>query len=119
METTLKKIVHYMTSDGKSIFQGWYRTLRDTDAKIKISRRLALAKEGNFGDTKPIGGGAHEMRIHHGPGYRVYYANDGEKVIVLLCGGDKSNQYEDIKSTKEYWADYKKRKAVKNADSRS
>ena len=119
MKTTLKKIVHYMTMDGKSIFQGWFRVLRDKRAKIKITKRLAQAKYGNFGDTKPIGEGAHEMRIDYGPGYRVYYANDGETIIVLLCGGGKSTQDEDIKQAKEHWSTYKERKAVKNVNSRS
>ncbi len=115
----MKKIVHYMASDGKSVFQGWFRKLRDGTAKFKITRRLTQAKRGNFGDTKPVGQGVHEMRIDYGPGYRVYYANDGDMIIVLLCGGDKSTQNEDPKRAENYWATYKKRKAVKNADNQS
>ena len=99
-----------MTNDGKSVFQGWLRTLRDRRAKINITKRLAQAKKGNFGDTRPIGNGAHEMRIDYGPGYRVYYANDEETIIVLLCGGDKSTQDEDINAAKGYWAAYKREK---------
>ncbi|SLM32133.1 conserved hypothetical protein [Desulfamplus magnetovallimortis] len=106
----MKKIVHYITSDGKSIFQGWFRTLRDRRAKINITKRLTQAKKGSFGDTKSIGDGVHEMRINYGPGYRVYYANDLETIIVLLCGGDKSTQDEDIKTAKKYWAEYKQEK---------
>lgn len=119
METTLKKIVHYIASDGKSVFQGWYRALRDSVAKTKISLRLTQAKQGNLGDTKPVGNGVHEMRIDHGQGYRVYYANDGKIIIVLLSGGDKSTQDEDIKQAKGLWSTYKKRKAVQNVNSRS
>jgi putative addiction module killer protein len=59
------------------------------------------------------------MRIDYGPGYRVYYANDGKTIIVLLCGGDKSTQDDDIKQAKEHWLTYKERKAVKNVNSRS
>ena len=119
MEAILKKIVHYMARDGESVFQGWFRKLRDGTAKFKITRRLTQAKRGNFGDTKPVGQGVHEMRIDYGPGYRVYYANDGDMIIVLLCGGDKRTQNEDTKSAKDCWVTYKKRKAVKNADSQS
>ncbi len=115
----MKKIVHYVASDGESVFQGWFRKLRDSTAKFRITRRLTQAKRGNTGDTKPVGQGVHEMRIDYGPGYRIYYANDGDMIVVLLCGGDKSTQNEDLKRAKDYWATYKKRKAVKNADSRS
>ena len=99
-----------MTIDGKSVFQGWFRTLGDTTAKFKITRRLIQAKKGNFGDTKPVGQGVHEMRIKYGPGYRIYYANDGETIIVLFTGGDKSTQDEDIKQAQEYWIAYKQEK---------
>lgn len=117
MKMKPKKIVHYIASDGKSVFQQWFRVLKDGMAKFIITQRLIRAKQGNFGDTKPIGDGAHEMRIKHGPGYRVYYANDGDTIIVLLCGGDKSTQDKDIKQAKEYWSTYKKKKVVQNADS--
>lgn len=110
MEVTPKKIQHYITSHGKSAFQGWFRALKDANAKLKITKRLTQAKYGNFGDTKPVGKGVHEMRVDYGPGYRIYYANDGETVILLLIGGDKKTQDEDIKQAKAYWSAYKKEK---------
>jgi putative addiction module killer protein len=116
---SIKKISHYMTRDGKSVFQSWFRVLNDGMAKFKITQRLIRAKDGNFGDTRTVGDGVHEMRVDHGPGYRIYYANDGDTIILLLCGGDKRTQDKDIKASKRYWVDYKKRKVVKDADSRS
>jgi len=63
---------------------------------------------GNAGDSKSLGDGVHEIRIDYGPGYRVYYGNDGKSLIILLCGGDKRKQNVDIKTAKKYWLDYKK-----------
>lgn len=62
-----------------------------------------------FGDSKPIGEGLSELRIHHGPGYRVYYGKQGKRIYLLLCGGDKSTQMKDIKRAKAYWEDHKRR----------
>lgn len=69
--------------------------------------RLSL---GNLGDGKPVGSGVQELRIDFGPGYRVYIGQDGARLILLLCGGDKSSQAKDIQAAHAYWADYKRRK---------
>jgi putative addiction module killer protein len=71
---------------------------------------------GNFGDSRPIGEGASENRIHLGAGYRIYYGTDGDR-IILLCGGGKSRQAADIPKAKTFWSDYKKRKKT-NAQKR-
>ncbi len=63
-------------------------------------------EDGNLGDCSVVGAGVYEMRIHFGPGYRVYFGQEGTHIIVLLCGGDKSTQAKDIKRAQEYWADY-------------
>jgi putative addiction module killer protein len=84
-----------------SIFIKWLKKLKDKNGKFLISSRIARLREGNPGDSTPIGEGLSEMRIHHGPGYRVYYKDTGTEIIVLLCGGDKSTQQSDIVRAKE------------------
>ena len=64
---------------------------------------------GLFGDVEPVGEGLSELRIHYGPGYRIYFGKDGNQVYLLLCGGDKSTQSKDIKKAKAYWQDHKRR----------
>ncbi len=74
----------------------WLNALRDARAVAKIAIRIKRVSGGNFGDEAPVGDGVSEMRIHHGPGYRVYFVQRGEVVVILLCGGDKSTQARDI-----------------------
>ena len=83
-----------------STFDGWLKGLRDPVAKARILARIRSAEQGNFGDCQPVGHGISEMRIHIGPGYRLYYARKGKDVYLLLCGGDKSSQARDIKQAK-------------------
>ena len=78
------------------IFDKWLTDLRDSKARARIVARLLLAEKGNFGDCEPVGDGVSEMRIHYGPGYRVYYTRCGEVLYLLLAGGDKSTQKKDI-----------------------
>jgi len=82
------------------IFVDWLARLRDTRARAKIAARIDRLALGNPGDVEPIGGGVSELRIHYGPGYRVYFVNRGSVLIVLLCGGDKRTQAKDIKLAK-------------------
>jgi putative addiction module killer protein len=76
------------------------KKLKDTLAKAHIDRRIDRLSRGNPGDIEPIGEGCSEMRIDYGPGYRVYYKDTGQEIIIILCGGDKSSQYEDIAKAK-------------------
>lgn len=69
-------------------------------ARVRITARIVMAKEGNLGDCEPVGDGIHEMRVHVGPGYRPYFTQRGYRVIFLLVGGDKSTQVKDIKRAK-------------------
>jgi putative addiction module killer protein len=77
-------------------FSGWLRRLRDANAVARIVARIRRLELGNPGDTKGVGGGVLEMRIDYGPGYRIYYLNRGAMVVILLCGGDKRTQSQDI-----------------------
>ena len=89
--------------------QTWLAALRDAQARARIRARVDRLSTGNFGDCKPVGGGIVELRVDHGPGYRVYLARRGAVVVLLLCGGDKRAQAADIKRAMEYLADYERR----------
>lgn len=78
------------------VFSRWLAELRDARAKARVIARIDSAKFGNLGDAKSVGGGVHEMRVHVGAGYRIYFARIGKVVLLLLCGGDKSSQVRDI-----------------------
>ena len=88
-------------------FDEWLRPLRDPVGKARILARLRSASLGNFGDCEPVGEGVSEMRIHAGPGYRVYFTRRGRMVYLLLCGGDKPSQQKDIRRAKELAAQLK------------
>jgi putative addiction module killer protein len=82
-------------------FDGWLSALADQRAVTKISSRIERLGMGNSGDVEPVGEGIGEMRIHYGAGYRVYYKRTGNMIMMILCGGDKSTQAQDIKRAKE------------------
>lgn len=81
--------------------------MRDRRAVARINARLRNASLGNFGDTKPVGDGMSEMRVHYGPGYRLYFLHRGTTVIVLLCGGDKDSQQRDIARARRLVLDWR------------
>jgi putative addiction module killer protein len=83
------------------IFSNWLGRLADTRARAKIAARIDRLAHGNPGDVEPVGEGVSELRIHFGPGYRVYFATQRRTVVILLCGGDKSTQAKDIKLAKQ------------------
>ena len=78
------------------VFRDWLADMRDAIAVKAIRRRIARVQAGLFGDAKSVGGGVHELRIDHGPGYRVYFSRRDGAVVLLLCRGDKSSQKRDI-----------------------
>lgn len=84
-----------------NIFSKWISKLKDSKGKVAILRRVERMKIGNFGDYKSVGNSIYELRIPTGPGYRVYYIHRSEKIIVLLVGGDKSSQDDDIKKAND------------------
>jgi putative addiction module killer protein len=83
------------------IFDEWLRNLRDRKGRARILARLESARLGNLGDVKAVGAGVREMRVHAGPGYRVYFAQRGRVLMLLLCGGDKSTQTRDIAKARQ------------------
>ncbi|RTZ43196.1 type II toxin-antitoxin system RelE/ParE family toxin [Candidimonas sp. SYP-B2681] len=83
------------------VFDIWFTGLKDRQAKRRIQARIDRAEDGNFGDCEPVGEGVSEMRIHCGPGYRVYFTQRGMEIVILLAGGDKSTQFKDIKTALE------------------
>lgn len=103
------EIREYVTRDGKTVFTNWWKKLGDLRAREKIQIKLDRLELGNTGDCKSLGDGLHELRIHYGPGYRVYFGNTGKHIILLLCGGNKASQQRDIKRARKYWIDYRSR----------
>ena len=78
------------------VYATWFRRVRDREARIRIDRQIRRLSLGNPGDVQPVGGGVSELRINYGPGYRVYFLQRGEALIILLAGGDKDSQTWDI-----------------------
>jgi putative addiction module killer protein len=83
-------------------FSDWLRRLRDANAVARIVGRIRRMEFGNPGDARSVGKGVMEMRIAYGPGYRVYYVRRGAAIVILLCGGDKRTQRDDIKRAHEF-----------------
>ena len=99
----------YQSKDGKTPFSLWLDGLRDGTARARIVSRLDRLSAGLRGDWKAVGGGVSELRIDYGPGYRVYFGEHGDVIVILLCGGDKRTQARDIERAHAFWKDYKAR----------
>ncbi len=80
-----------------AVFDDWFASLKDMQAARRVQARIDRAEDGNLGDCEPVGEGVSEMRIHYGPGYRVYFVKRGMEIVILLAGGNKSTQSKDIK----------------------
>ena len=98
----------YKDQKGNLPLVAWLGKLRDKRAREKIHTRIDRLKLGNKGDSKSLGNGLFEMRIHYGPGYRVYFGHSGENLILLLCGGNKDSQQQDVSLARKYWLDYRR-----------
>jgi putative addiction module killer protein len=109
VETTPKELQIYVTEEGREPFSEWLTSLRDYKARAKIRVRLDRVRLGNFGDCHGVGGGVQELQIAYGPGYRVYLGQEGTTIVVLLCGGEKRTQTNDIETAQRYWNEYRRR----------
>ncbi len=98
----------YLDTAGRSPFAKWLRALNvHAAAKVTTLERIA---EGNLSNTKTVGGGVLEYRIDFGPGYRIYFGRDGDRLVILLAGGTKKRQREDVRQARANWEDYRSRK---------
>ncbi|MEY4211698.1 MAG: hypothetical protein RLZ92_2079 [Pseudomonadota bacterium] len=103
------ELKQYSDANGNNLFAEWLNSLKDRQGLARIAARLLRLENGNFGDCKSVGDGVWELRIDKGPGYRVYYAIENKKLILLCHGGDKSSQSTDITKAISRWKDWQMR----------
>ena len=101
----------YEDANGRSPFAAWFDAFHP-QAAAKVTKAVARMELGSFSNVKPVGSGVSEYRIDFGPGYRIYFAREGDQVIILLRGGSKKRQQKDIELTIERWQDYKRRRKL-------
>lgn len=106
---TEQEVRLYARLDGVEPFTRWYLRLRDVAIQVRVRERIARVRDGNFGDSRSVGGGVQELRIPIGPGIRVYFGRQGDSLVILLCGGDKQSQQRDIRRAQLYWNEYRSR----------
>jgi putative addiction module killer protein len=104
-----RTLLYYSTKNNEVPFVEWLKNLKDSSTQVRIRRRLDRIELGNFGDCASVGEGISELRLFFGSGYRIYFAEKNDEIIILLCGGDKSSQKKDIMLAKSYWRDLKER----------
>lgn len=107
MFATPREVVAFRAQDGRAPFEEWLDDLNDKKAVARVLARLARVRQGNLGDCKSVGEGVSELRVDYGPGYRVYFGQQGRTLVVLLCGGDKRTQGRDLRLAKQYWREFK------------
>lgn len=99
-------IGYYENENGKIPFLDWFEDL-DYQIRARVEKRLKIYEQtGHLGDYKNLGDGIYEMRLFFGSGYRIYFTKQDDKIIIILCGGDKSTQTRDIEKAKKYWKDF-------------
>jgi putative addiction module killer protein len=105
------EVVEYVSAAGISPFANW-RTTLDNITRARITTAILRLAEGNFSAAKGVGAGIHELRLHFGPGYRVYFGMDGDTLVILLSGGTKQRQNKDIEAAQAAWKQYKLTKRI-------
>ena len=106
MDPVQREILEYETESGKCPFREWLESLKDIQARAIIRKRLNRVRLGNLGVNRHVGDGVWELKIDFGPGYRIYFSEDGPKIVVLLLAGNKGSQSKDIVQARDYWLDY-------------
>lgn len=101
-----KTISVYRDEAGHEPFTDWLQKLRDQQGRKRIQARILRLEHGNYGDYRAVGEGVLELRLFFGPGYHVYFGEQGGNLVILLCGGDKDSQPKDIALAKAYWKEY-------------
>ncbi len=101
-----KIIKVYIDRYGNEPYTKWLKATADSLTRARIGQRLRRIEQGNLGDSKNVGDSVFELRFNFGPGYRIYYGREKEKLIILLFGGDKNSQKRDILSAKRFWQEY-------------
>ncbi len=109
LSSSVPEVREYLDRAGRSPFTKWLRAL-NVRAAAKIATALERVADGNLSNVKTVGSGVLEYRIDFGPGYRIYLGRDGDRLVILLAGGTKKRQRQDIRQAKEYWEDYRNRK---------
>ncbi len=105
----MTEVREYLDAEGNSPYAKWFDRLNVT-AAVKVATAVHRMEQGNFSNVKGVGAGVYEYRIDFGPGYRIYFGKDGERLVILLAGGTKKRQDADITAAKSHWCDYKRRK---------
>ncbi len=105
----MTEVGEYLDAEGKSPFAEWFDRL-NVAAAVKLTTAVHRMEQGNFSNVKGVGAGVYEFRINFGPGYRIYFGKDGDRLVILLAGGTKKRQDSDIAAAKANWSDYKRRK---------
>jgi len=104
----------FSDATGREPFADWLLELRDVMGRKRILARVSRMQQGNYGDCESVGEGVRELRLFFGSGYRVYFGEQGDDVVVLLCGGDKNSQSRDIEQAKIYWREYRSHETLSN-----
>ena len=107
------EVREYVAADGSSPYRKWFDSL-NAQAAAKVAIALTRIEQGNLSNAKSVGAGLHEYCIDFGPGYRIYFGRDGDRLVILLGGGTKKRQQEDIRRAQALWVDYKRRKKEEN-----
>ena len=103
------EVREYLSLDGTSPYAKWFDQL-NAQAAAKVATAVARMAQGNFSNVKAVGAGVQEFRIDFGPGYRIYFGREGDRVVILLGGGTKKRQQRDIREAQNLWTDYRRRR---------
>ena len=103
------EVREYVTADGSSPYAKWFNGL-NSQAAAKVAIAVSRMAQGNLSNAKSVGAGLQEYRIDFGPGYRIYFGRDGERLVILLGGGTKARQQDDIRRAQALWSEYRRRK---------